>query len=238
MRQDGKGNSSFGAQNAKHLNKTLGGVKPQVKTMNAEGNPQSYLQKIIGILTQPNKTLAAIELKPGESIVTVTILYITVLVQGILELNDLGERNRISWLIIGTGFGLATAWFGLTFLYHFVARLFGGSGKYGITLLLMGYISVPMIFTSLLSLAIYISLPLIKPEWSGSEEIRIHTVIGWIGMIWSWPGILCYYVLRYGERLSGRSAGIIVGIVILVTISGWFLPVILRIASYIRHMVY
>lgn len=195
--------------------------------MGSDRNSQSYFQKVLGILTQPNTTLASIEIKRGESIVTVIILYITVLLKGILELNYLGERNRINWLIIGTAFGLGAAWFGLTFLYHFGARIFGGSGKYVNTLLLMGYIVVPMIITSFLSLAIYIISPMLKPEWGGSEWAVTHTVIGWAGMIWSWPGMLCYYVLRYGERLSRCRASIIVGAVLLVTISGWFLPVIL-----------
>jgi hypothetical protein len=194
--------------------------------MGSDRNSQSYFQKVLGILTRPNTTLASIEIKQGESIVTVIILYITVLLKGILELSYLGERSRIGWLIIGTAFGLSAAWFGLTFLYHIVARIFGGSGKYVNTLLLMGYIVVPMIITSFLSLVIYTISPILKPEWDGSEWAVMHTVIGWVGMIWSWPGILCYYVLRYGEKLSGRRASIIVGIVLLVTISGWFMPVI------------
>lgn len=194
--------------------------------MGSDRNYQSYIQKVLGILTQPNATLASIEPKQGESMITVIILYVTVLLKGILELNYLGEKNRIGWLILGTAFGLIAAWFGLALVYHFVARIFGGAGKYGNTLLLMGYIVVPMIITSFLSLVIYIISPMLKPEWGGSGWDVIHTVIGWGGMLWSWPGILCYYVLRYGERLSSRSAGIIVGIVILVTISGWFLPLI------------
>ena len=194
--------------------------------MESDKNPQSYLQKVLGILAKPNTTLATIELKQGESIVTVTILYVTVLLKGILQLSYLGEENHIGWLVIGAAFGLVAAWFGLAFLYHFLARISGGSGKFGNTLLLMGYIAVPMIITSFLSLVIYIISPTLKPEWGGSEWAVTHTVVGWIGMVWSWPGILCYYVLRYGENLSSRNAGIIVGIVMLITISGWFLPVI------------
>jgi len=195
--------------------------------MARERNPQNYLRKVIGILTQPNTTLALIEVKQGESILTVIILCLTVLLKGILELNYLGEKNRIGWLIVGTAFGLVAAWVGLTLLYHFVARFLGGSGKFGYTFLLMGYIVAPMIITSFLSLVIYTISPVIKPEWGGTKWTVIHTVIGWLGMIWSWPGILCYYVLRYGECLSSHIAGIIVGMVLLITISGWFLPVII-----------
>jgi hypothetical protein len=194
--------------------------------MESYRNPQSYLQKVLGILVKPNATLATIELKQGESIVTVIILCVTVLLKGILQLSYLGEENHIGWLVIGAAFGLVAAWFGLAFLYHFLARIFGGSGKFGSTLLLMGYIVVPMIITSFLSLVLYIISPMLKPEWDGSEWAVTHTVIGWVGMIWSWPGILCYHVLRHGESLSRRSASIIVGSVMLVTISGWFLPVI------------
>jgi hypothetical protein len=192
--------------------------------MESLGKNQTYFHQLLGILTRPNLTLASIKPKKSGSIITVVVLYVLVLLKGLVELIYIGEQNRFGWLILGSAFGLVAAWLGLTTLFHLVARIFGGSGSYGNTLLLMGYIATPMIITAFLSLAIYIITPLLKPEWGGSEWGVAYAVIGWVGMLWSWPGLLCFYVLRYGENLSSLRAGIIVGTVMLVTIIGWFMP--------------
>ena len=146
--------------------------------MGSHKNHQRYVQKVLGILARPNVTLASIKLKPSESILTILVLYMMVLIKGLLELNYMGERDRMGWLIIGSAFGLVAAWFGLTTLFHFVARILGGSGSYKNTLLLMGYIAVPMIITSFLSLLVYIISPLIMPEWSG---MGLNTHSNWLG---------------------------------------------------------
>ena len=86
--------------------------------MESHKNHQSYVQKVLGILARPNVTLASIELKPSESIITLLVLYVMVLVKGLLELNYTGERDRMGWLIIGSAFGLVAAWFGLATLFH------------------------------------------------------------------------------------------------------------------------
>lgn len=194
--------------------------------MESFGKDQTYFQKVLGILTRPNLTLATMRLKQSESIIIVVVLYVLVLLKGLVELIHIQEQNRIGWLIIGSAFGLMLAWFSLTTLFHFIAKIFGGEGRFRNTLLLMGYIATPMVITSFISLVIYIVSLSLNPEWGGAEWDVAQTVIGWVGMIWGWPGILCYYVLRYGENLPSRRAGIVVGAIMLVTIVGWFVPVI------------
>ena len=194
--------------------------------MESLGKDQTYIQKILGILARPNLTLASIELKRTESIIIVVILYVLTFLKGLVELIYIEEQNRIGWLIIGSAFGILAAWFSLTILFHLVARIIGGAGSFWNTFLMMGYIATPMLITSFISLVIYIVSPLLKPEWGGAEWGVAHTVIGWVGMGWGWPGILCFYVLRYGESLSRMKAGIIIGTIMLVTIVGWFIPLI------------
>jgi hypothetical protein len=195
--------------------------------MESVGKDQTYFQKVLGILTRPKMTLATMQLKQSESIIIVVVLYVLVIIKGLAELIHIQEQNRIGWLIIGSAFGLMLAWFSLTTLFHLIAKIFDGGGSYWNTLLLMGYIATPMVITSFISLVIYIISLFLKPDWGGVEWDVAQTVIEWIGMIWGWPGILCYFVLRYGESLSSRRAGIVVGIIMLVTIFGWFVPVII-----------
>ena len=90
----------------------------------------------------------------------------------------------------------------------------------------MGYAAIPMILTTLVSIVIYIISPVLLPNLGGAGWGPFHTLIGWIGMAWGWPGLLSYYALRHSERLSvGRAGGIVVVVYILVLL-GWFLPVL------------
>jgi hypothetical protein len=91
---------------------------------------------------------------------------------------------------------------------------------------LMGLAATPMILTSLVSSAIYIISPVVWPELGGADWAPLHTLIGWAGMTWGWPGLLSYYALRHGEGLSPGRAGGIVAAVYLLTLVGWFLLVL------------
>jgi hypothetical protein len=83
-----------------------------------------------------------------------------------------------------------------------------------------------MIVTSFLSLVISLTATVCIPSVDETMIDRADMIMGWIGMIWSWPGILCYFVLRYGENLSkGKAIGVVLA-VLLVTILGWVFPII------------
>ena len=118
------------------------------------------------------------------------------------------------------------AWVSLTALLHLIARGLSGTGSYRNLLALMGYAAMPMIMTTLVSMVIYIISPVLLPNLGGAGWGPLHTLIGWIGMAWGWPGLLSYYALRHGERLSSGKAGGTVVVVYVLLLLGWFLPVL------------
>ena len=143
-----------------------------------------------------------------------------------LEVAYTAGGSIVGFAIGGALIGIVMAWVSLTFLLHLIARALGGTGNYRNLLALMGYAAIPMILTTLISIVVYIISPVLLPNLGGAGWGSLHTLIGWIGMAWGWPGLLSYCALRYSERLSaGRAGGIVVVVYILVLL-GWFLPVL------------
>ena len=188
--------------------------------------PSSLGDKLRGMLIQPNQTMATMAPNLGEGVLVVVGLIVTAGIRAALEVAYTAGVGNAGLAIAGAAIGITMAWVGLTALLHLIARALGGAGSYRILLALMGYAAIPMIVTALVSMVIYIISPVLLPNLGGAGWGPLHTLIGWIGMAWGWPGLLSYYALRHGERLSSGKAGGIVVVVYVLLLLGWFLPVL------------
>lgn len=163
--------------------------------------------KIRGMLIHPSQTMATASPILGEGVLVVVWLVMTAGLKAALEIaytTGLGP----AWLAFpGATLGIISAWAGMTALFHLIARLLGGKGSYLNLLALMGYAATPMILTTSISIIIYIISPVLLPDLGGAKWSSLHTLIGWIGMTWGWPGLLSYYALRHGEKISACKAG-------------------------------
>lgn len=177
------------------------------------------------ILTHPNRAMAAApRLRDGGLVVAALILVTGA--GATLKVWPVRGWTIAPYALAGAALGIVSAWLGLTLLFHLLARVLGGTGSYRALLARMGLAATPMILTSLISSAVYIISPGLWPELGGANWEPLHTLIGWIGMTWSWPGLLTYYALRHGEGLSAGRAGGLVAAVYLVMLVGWFLPIL------------
>jgi hypothetical protein len=177
------------------------------------------------VLIHPNRAMAAApRLRDGGLVVALLILAVGA--EATLKVWPIKGWTSAPYALAGAALGILAAWLGLTLLLHLVARILGGAGSYRALLALMGLAATPMILTSLVSSALYIVLPGLWPELGGAGWEPLHTLIGWAGMTWGWPGLLSYYALRHGEGLSPRRAGGTVVAVYLLTLVGWFLLVL------------
>lgn len=188
--------------------------------------PSSLGDKLRGLLIQPNQTMATLAPNLGEGVLVVVGLIVTAGIRAALEVAYTAGVGNAGLAIAGAAIGITMAWVGLTALLHLIARALGGAGSYRILLALMGYTAMPMILTALVSMVIYIISPVLLPNLGGAGWGPLHTLIGWIGMAWGWPGLLSYYALRHGERLSSGKAGGTVVLVYVLLLLGWFLPVL------------
>ena len=222
--------------------------------------PTALRDELRGMLIQPNQTMATVAPNLCEGALIVVGLIVTAGIRATLEVaytaggNIVGVRKRIiprilpgkpretrgvnylrtlGFAIGGAAIGIVTAWVSLTALLHLIARALGGTGKYRNLLALMGYAAMPMILTTLVSIVTYIISPVLLPNLGGAVWGPLHTLIGWIGMAWGWPGLLSYHALRHSQRLSVGKAGGIVGVVHILMLLGWFLPVL--VPGLFRH---
>src|SRR3970040_72344 len=199
--------------------------------------PTSLRDELRGLLIQPNQTMATVAPNLGEGALIVVGLIVTAGIRATLEVaytaggNIVGVRKRIMPRIlpgkprrrrgvnylrtlgfaiggaVGALIGIVMAWASLTALLHLIARALGGTGKYRNLLALMGYAATPMILTTLVSIVTYIISPVLLPNLGGARWGPLHTLIGWIGMAWGWPGLLRYHVLMDSLRACLREAG-------------------------------
>ena len=225
--------------------------------------PTSLRDELRGMLIQPNQTMATVAPNLSKGALIVVGLIVTAGIRATLEVaytaggNIVGVRKRIMPRIlpgkprrrrgvnylrtlgfaiggaVGALIGIVMAWASLTALLHLIARALGGTGKYRNLLALMGYAATPMILTTLVSIVTYIISPVLLPNLGGAVWGPLHTLIGWIGMAWGWPGLLSYHALRHSQRLSVGKAGGIVAVVHILMLLGWFLPVL--VPGLFRH---
>jgi len=188
--------------------------------------PSSLGDRLRRMLIQPNQTMATLAPNLGEGVLVVVGLIVTAGIRAALEVAYTAGVGNAGLAIAGAAISITMAWVGLTALLHLIARALGGAGSYRILLALMGYAAIPMIVTALVSMVIYIISPVLLPNLGGAGWGPLHTLIGWTGMAWGWPGLLSYYALRHGERLSSGKAGGTVVLAYVLLLLGWFLPVL------------
>ncbi|MBI5840972.1 MAG: YIP1 family protein [Chloroflexi bacterium] len=188
--------------------------------------PTALRDRLRGMLIQPNQTMATVAPNLTEGALIVVGLIVIAGIRVALEVAYAAKGNTVGFAIGGAGIGISMAWVSLTLLLRLIARALGGTGNYRNLLALMGYASIPMILTTWVSIVIFIVSPVLLPNLGGTGWSPLHTLIGWIGMAWGWPGVLSYYALRHSQRLSAGRAGSIVAVVHILMLLGWFLPVL------------
>jgi len=118
------------------------------------------------------------------------------------------------------GFGLITflgsflttylTWAFLTIVIHILAELLGSLGELLNAVAFVGLAAAPLIVTSFVSVFITIAGSIVFPEDPDLIVPKISLLNSLVGMAWGWPGLLCYFGLKNGERLHELKAVTIV----------------------------
>ncbi len=166
------------------------------------------------LLSRPGRAFSSYSPNLWITLVLLGLLVIVSMLRTFLTITD-PDLMRIA--LSSTALGILTAWLSLSLLLHAVAVFLGAPGKFFRFLGCMALASVPVTLTTLLSVIVYRSFP----------HPGFHTMLGWVGMIWGWPGLFTYYALVHGNELRPRTAAIIVIIVLVLISIGWFLPALM-----------
>jgi len=101
-------------------------------------------------------------------------------------------------------------WAFLTIILHLSAELWGGLGELPNAIAVVGLAAAPLVLTSLVSILITLIGGVFLPDDPDLILSKISLLTSLVGMAWGWPGILCYFGLKNGERIHDLKAMAIV----------------------------
>lgn len=116
--------------------------------------------------------------------------------------------SMISFL--GSFLTVYLTWAFLTLIFHLSAEVWGGLGELPNAIAAVGLAAAPLVLTSLVSLLVTVVGDIFIADDPDLVLPKINLATSLIGMAWGWPGILCYFGLKNGERIHDLKAMTIV----------------------------
>jgi len=101
-------------------------------------------------------------------------------------------------------------WLFLTFFFHFIADFVGGTGELHNAIAFVGLAAAPNVVVSVVGVLITVANIVLFPEEPDVLLSMANLGASLIGMMWGWPGMLCYFGLKNAERVSSIKAILIV----------------------------
>ncbi len=189
-------------------------------------NHETVLNRFSNLLLHPNAAFAVLAPRWGESFGIVAALLVSSSVWSALNAAYSAEAASVGGAVLNTVLGTLAGWLGLVALLYVVGRALNGWGRFEDFLLWMGYAALPMVLLNLVSLLIFLISPVLFPEMGGAGWKDFHMMLGVLGLLWGWPGLLSYFALRYGMRLPVKKAALMITVVLLLILLGSLLPVL------------
>jgi hypothetical protein len=197
----------------------------------------NFIERIIGLITTPDKTMKDITQEPRveESLVIVAAYAVLLMIGSYISLSHINlvvtdsALDSNSLKMIMTIFGLGgvlvmtlLAWPIITAILHLFAMAFGGEGKlYPTMLTSIGYSQLPKLIAAVILIVLATQSPVSTVEVSStgsySASATLTGALYWVQMAVSWIFLLwsCYLGalgVKYGEKVSMKSAILTVGI--------------------------
>lgn len=144
---------------------------------------------LLCMLTKPKKTMATITPNLVEGFLVVVVLIVIAGGAAAVGVYYSAGVAKAGFAVFGATIGIIMAWVSLTILFHFIARLMSGTGRFLNLLSLIGYAATPMILSTIIGIITNIVSPVLFPNLSSARLDLLGLLIGWIGMAFGWPGI-------------------------------------------------
>ncbi|OPY26397.1 MAG: Yip1 domain protein [Methanocella sp. PtaU1.Bin125] len=199
----------------------------------------NFIERIIGLFTSPDKTMADIAKEPRieEAAVIVALYAIVSAISAYIAAShmkyvftDPALEGMASIMTIFTAvIGLIAPfvlWVIITAVLYLFSMVFGGEGKFLALLTGIGYSQLPKIIVTLILAVLLTQAPVITYEISSSGQTRVvdgdqavglsspisiaQQIIGLIGLLWSC--LMGVFAVKHVLKLSTKSAALVVGI--------------------------
>lgn len=108
-----------------------------------------------------------------------------------------------------SGFLVYLTWVFLSILFHFASELFGGLGEFPHALGFVGISAAPLLMLSSISIILTILQNIFFMDDPEHLIGKIRLGFSLIGMLWGWPGVLCYFGMKHAERVKPLVAALV-----------------------------
>jgi hypothetical protein len=201
-----------------------------------------FTERIIGMVTKPDKTMNDIVNEPRiEEAILIECIYMILLIVGkYLEetrINYVGSIQGMSASTFNTALlimGIISViilvvveWPVITGICHYISMVFGGNGKlYPNMMTAIGYTCLPLIIVAILSIIVTLMIPVTTinvGQGMQSTNGIISNPMVILSYIFTFFGavataFLMVSAVKYGERISTKSAYAVVGLLFVVNI--------------------
>lgn len=175
-----------------------------------------YLKQILQIILDPEYTTLALYDSPrvSESFLVVSAYALFYSLAAFLSSYVQSETLSIGvlslFIVILTTYLL---WVVLAMIFHISADLLGGLGEFPHALGFVGLGTIPLVFTSFITLILTIFVMIAIPD--DPDRILPNASLGLtlIGMAVGTPGMVCYFGLKNAEKLHPLKAFLVTFIV-------------------------
>lgn len=164
-----------------------------------------HIQYTLQLLLQPDYVTRDLYDSPrlGTAFLMVTFYAILSAFNFFLE-SVLTTQTIGGGLIIGmfSGFLVYLTWIFLSIIFHFASELLGGLGEFPHALGFVGISAAPLLVLSIISIVLTIIQNKFFTDDPNLIIGKIRFCFSIIGMLWGWPGILCYFGMKHAERVK------------------------------------
>lgn len=199
----------------------------------------NFIQRIIGLFTSPDKTMADIAKEPRieEAAVVVTLYAIVSAISTYIATSHIKyvftdpalEGMTGIMTIVSVAMGLIVPfilWVIVTAVLYLFSMVFGGEGKFLALLTGIGYSQLPKILATIVLAALLTQAPVLTYEISSTGQTTLldgpeggrltdpmsilQQAVGLIGLLWSC--LIGIFAVKHVLKLSTKSAAIVVGV--------------------------
>lgn len=146
----------------------------------------------------------------GDALIFVTIYAVLSGLSTVLVVSlDVGGSGFLFITFLGSFLVVYLMWIFLSLALHIAASAWGGVGLLPNAFGYVGLATAPMILTTAVSVVSTFVLPSVVEDDPQGAVRNFNLFLTLAGMIWGWPGILCYFGMKNAERLDSFKAFIL-----------------------------
>jgi hypothetical protein len=194
-----------------------------MKTLHSIAQLTKRLGRILG---KPDQYFSQEPVLFADGLTTIILLFLVTFLQKLVWADTTTGNSSIVSALGLSALNTLMAWTGFFAIYYLFATIFKKKVLLADLLAASGSAGLPLVLTTLLScvswwIGPHFGIADIIGTWTLSQ-----TILGWIGLALSWPGLMGFFILRSKLRLPGIWPLLLTLLMLAVFIGGWLVTII------------